>query len=834
MPFHNAALQSLLDSIIDGKPCSIQADEAERTRVESELRKLPIPLSENQRLAVINAYAHPLSYIQGPPGTGKSHTITAIMLAALLLDKKVLLISHKPAAIQVVRDRVNAVLGSEFGVVVVQGDLETRKLWRGYMQQLIQDARYANFDRQRQTLESLRESIAQLEAEVSDREAQFQRLLAQAKNFYDKNEAFIPLRDDFLQDFERISRAGLERAFSSASPQADLEKCLRALKKARQGFAQGTLIARKDALFSLALYKAMATQLRADYDLLKSRGALYGERYATLLQAFFEVEGHRLPPDSDLSILHHDLRRAASRLNERRTQFLRLAFDLSRHLNAKAHRSDIDAFQKMLYNSSPRLIQEKQSTVNFQNVMTTFPIWACELRYVSRWLPMQSEMFDLVVVDESSQVNLAEVLPAFYRGKSICVVGDDKQLNLASVGLFKLNKTFETLSWQKNFPDIPLDVAKQRKLLVSESSILDFIIAPENQLSVPRITLNEHFRSLPQLARFTSDSFYEDAGGLRVMTELPEHQGKPCFEAIYVAGEREENDKVVPEEIEKTLTLLEDLIWYKTYLSDPLNKLGFTEQNPPSIGVLTFLTDTKNALAYAIGARFGYEHRENHKLFVATTEEFQGNERDIMILVAGLGQNSAFGATHFENPNRFNVATSRAKHFTYFVYGGIPQRAQLVKQYLRHFGYEPNAVPSSPPNASFALRPDRWTYDPTRLLTEFERRIAAHLEAFARENGFHLFNHVESCGYRLAFALYNPRTNQCVALDIDGRDLSASHRRAYHEAQLERAAVLQRAGWKLAHIPYHKWYRNGWLCEDDASGGSAASETFSQILKTLS
>ncbi|MBK7042110.1 MAG: hypothetical protein IPH46_17080 [Bacteroidetes bacterium] len=29
-----------------------------------------------------------ISYIQGPPGTGKSHTISAIILSALALNKK--------------------------------------------------------------------------------------------------------------------------------------------------------------------------------------------------------------------------------------------------------------------------------------------------------------------------------------------------------------------------------------------------------------------------------------------------------------------------------------------------------------------------------------------------------------------------------------------------------------------------------------------------------------------------------------------------------------------------------------------------------------------------
>ena len=49
----------------------------------------------------------PIYTLQGPPGTGKSHTITAIMLSAIFLNKKVLLVSQKKAAINVVRDKLN-------------------------------------------------------------------------------------------------------------------------------------------------------------------------------------------------------------------------------------------------------------------------------------------------------------------------------------------------------------------------------------------------------------------------------------------------------------------------------------------------------------------------------------------------------------------------------------------------------------------------------------------------------------------------------------------------------------------------------------------------------
>ena len=52
--------------------------------------------------------------MQGPPGTGKSQTITNIIAEALAADKKVLFVSEKMAALQVVYKRLSELGLAEF------------------------------------------------------------------------------------------------------------------------------------------------------------------------------------------------------------------------------------------------------------------------------------------------------------------------------------------------------------------------------------------------------------------------------------------------------------------------------------------------------------------------------------------------------------------------------------------------------------------------------------------------------------------------------------------------------------------------------------------------
>ena len=55
--------------------------------------------------------------------------------------------------------------------------------------------------------------------------------------------------------------------------------------------------------------------------------------------------------------------------------------------------------------------------------------WACTALTAESNFPLESGLFDLVIVDEASQCSLAAVLPLAYRAKRLAIVGDPCQLN---------------------------------------------------------------------------------------------------------------------------------------------------------------------------------------------------------------------------------------------------------------------------------------------------------------------------------------------------------------------------------------------------------------------
>ena len=56
------------------------------------------------------------------------------------------------------------------------------------------------------------------------------------------------------------------------------------------------------------------------------------------------------------------------------------------------------------------------------------PIWLGNPSLLSDHLPMEKEMFDFVVSDESSQLLLSHSIGAFQRGKKSVICGDPKQM----------------------------------------------------------------------------------------------------------------------------------------------------------------------------------------------------------------------------------------------------------------------------------------------------------------------------------------------------------------------------------------------------------------------
>jgi superfamily I DNA and/or RNA helicase len=826
MPFQNRVLEKLFQGVLRNQPMEFANNLTDRQKIDSALAYLPISLSQSQKSALYNAWQNEISYIQGPPGTGKSHTITAIMVTAILLNKKVLFVSQKKAAIDVVKKKIEKLL-SENSSIYVGSQSNDRRQLKAYIEDKIKEVSTYNFqselERKQNQLRKSQQDMNALMAEIHSDCITLKLSLDNELEYWQINNEYVKARNNFSEIYGAIYTKSL-KLNENFIPDSSKEIYRRNIKKIRTRLEEAITFKRKELLYLMRFYKCLVEKINADREKFTDLAnlPLYMEQFVNLTCLYTDsiLKQRRLKPN--LNQLRQIINQKQQILLEKQKEYIQQVYELNLLNSFFQNKRQAELFAKMLYWTNQRKIMESMRGIDYHNLTSIFPLWMGEIKDLGKFIPFQSEIFDLVIVDEASQVNIAEIIPAFYRGRSFCVVGDERQLGLNAAGLFALNKTFEQLIWNRCFASvngaISYEEAHEKDLIVSKSSILDFITNNDNKFYVPKVTLDEHFRSMPQLAAFTSKQFYD--GKLRLMTEVGKNIHKQCFKAIEVGGQRDTNIKFLPEEVEELINRLKGLIKHQDYLKEPLHTHGFTLQAKPKIGVISFLIDQKKYIQEQIENEFSDEERETYDLFVGTPEEFQGNERNIIFITLGLDGSNRWAKSHYENKNRFNVATSRAINYTYFIYGGIPRNAELLKNYLRHFGVQPQNIIDEPTIESNLLTNRRtWQFDEYRIESEFEFRVLDYLQEFINQFGrdyLFLYNQVISCGQkRLDFVIYNSRNEETCAIEVDGVYHFAADGRNYSDAHLERVEILKRAGWKIVHVPYHKWYKKGWLSERD-------------------
>jgi hypothetical protein len=65
----------------------------------------------------------------------------------------------------------------------------------------------------------------------------------------------------------------------------------------------------------------------------------------------------------------------------------------------------------------------------FGKLRQAFPCILAGIRDYAEYIPLEPEIFDLLIIDEASQVSIAQALPALLRARKILILGDKKQFS---------------------------------------------------------------------------------------------------------------------------------------------------------------------------------------------------------------------------------------------------------------------------------------------------------------------------------------------------------------------------------------------------------------------
>lgn len=256
------------------------------------------------------------------------------------------------------------------------------------------------------------------------------------------------------------------------------------------------------------------------------------------------------------------------------------------------------------------------------------------------------DIYDYLIVDEASQVDLATGVLAFSCARNIVIVGDLKQLpNVLTEDDIRTSDAI----WQKYSLD--------ERYRFSAHSLLSSAL--EIWQDAPVTLLREHYRCHPKIINFCNQKFYH--GQLIVMTK--DHD-EPDVLTMYrtIAGNHARGHLN-----QRQIDVIQQEVLPRLY-----------QQNFQSIGIITPYRDQVTAIRKQLGDT--YE--------VDTVHKFQGREQDAIILTSVDNVITDF----VDDPHMLNVAFSRAVHSLAVVTSQDPRNDQTnygdLTRYIEYNNFE--------------------------------------------------------------------------------------------------------------------------------------------------
>ena len=259
----------------------------------------------------------------------------------------------------------------------------------------------------------------------------------------------------------------------------------------------------------------------------------------------------------------------------------------------------------------------------------------------------ENVMYDYVIVDESSQVDLATGVLALSCAKNAVIVGDLKQRPNVVVA-----KTAEATN--SIFANFELSEAYR----YSKHSLLSSITTVFQNL--PKTLLREHYRCHPKIIDFCNRKFYNDE--LIILSE-GQKEREPLLVYRTAAGNHA-RERMNQRQID---VITQEII--------PQQKLAAA-----NLGIVTPYRNQTNALQQMF---------QGTAIKADTVDQFQGRENDVIILSTVDNEISEFT----DNANRLNVAVSRAKdQLILLVNGNESENDTNISDLIRYIEYNTFSV----------------------------------------------------------------------------------------------------------------------------------------------
>ncbi len=726
----------------------------------------PLALSNAQEDVLRKIEDNTFVAVYGPPGTGKSQTIVNLVAHLVANGKTVLVASRMDKAIDVVADRLNG-LGAPF-LALRAGRLNYQKQLSYQLQDLVAqkidlDSGYENA--MFATVEDMR-SLLDMIKDCKDKSEQIINLEKQWQETYTERE----LQEKFIGKAQYINKK---------LKKDEIHEIKNVIDMIEQNFEKSGFLANlTDKINAFNLKKRLDLK---DFEItpesimrLKDElkiSELIASAYSTEMAMHKAGNVHQL--FEQIKMLMNKQSHLAVEIlkNIRRESIKGLLRDQIKSQRLKTHAMALIQRSK---NKQSKILEEE----DFKPLLEAFPCWGVTTYAISGSLPLKPGMFDVAIIDEASQCDIASCFPILYRAKKAVIVGDDKQL--PHLSFLEKAKEQSFLS-QYEIPD-----KYQLMWRFRTNSMFDLA----NYYSLTPVLLDEHFRSSLPIIDFSNKEFY--GSRIRIMNKTVDFPD--AYELNIVPDGKVDMDvtRNMPE-VEAVVKRVHEIIL------DDNRKSSEKGYKPVSIGIISPFRGQVELIKKALMQVLSDEIMRKHDIDVGTPHVFQGDERDIILLSWTVAQNSfTQSLTFLQKPNVFNVAITRARHklicFLSRDPATLPQG--LLRSYIEYIEAYLQKQKLKISNIEEGI-------DENIYKNDFEKTVAEAL----RKEGLTVRAGIELAGFS-ADLMVSRGEQRPIIVECDGVEDEPKS----YTSPIMKQTILNRCGFEILRISFREWYYSQDAC----------------------
>ena len=582
----------------------------------------PFGCNASQKKAVEAALTHQASIIQGPPGTGKTQTILNIVSNLLVQKKSILVVSNNNSAVENVAEKLEK---EGLGFLVAQlGSVRNKEKFVEVQTGCYPNMEEWHLDNLKGVRKLAKESLTAVSLGFTG-----QTRLALLKAEYD---ALITEKkyDEMLK-----VAVDLDNEWLSTKHSFKIIKLLNLCKMMQeQGISPNLWFCLKWAfLLDFRTYSLLRNNLSVVIERLES--AYYVARKFEIEQEIDVIEQQ---------LLSVDVKESAEELRQSSLQILKQEI-------AKR------------YGAGRRVVfTRKDIKAKTEEFLKEYPI-VLSTTYSAKSCISNDFVFDYIIMDEASQVDIKTGALALSCALNVVIVGDDMQLpNVVSAEEEKaLNAIKERYNVDERYN------AVTHSFLRSCAEVLK---------DAPSTLLREHYRCHPKIIQFCNHRFYggeliamtKDSGEKDVLQVIRTVKGNHAREHF--------NQREIDVIVQEVMPLCED---------------------KGSVGIITPYRTQAEAINRVLG-----------KDIASTVHKYQGRECDTIIMSMVDNLPTSFS----DDKNLLNVAISRAKSQLYIVTSGneMPEDTNIA-QLISYARYNNFAVKDSKIHSVFDLLYQQYTVE---------------------------------------------------------------------------------------------------------------------------